>query len=240
MANTINKIIRNWTEYQIKDTTYTAGTWISIDSSNVISNTQTSAEWWNITGTLSDQTDLNNALGWKQDSLTLPSSPTQWNLVTRWADNETLVDGWAVPTGFNPASAGTTDQILTKTANWYDWGNPPENVKVFELSSTSDLTTAQDAYNWYVSWWTPIIRISGEAYNCILITQTSSVLDFWYTKPSTVTGGYWTYSLFMWVVIRFNISSWTVTSIVKNVKWIWLSNAAPASWTSMDYITIVI
>jgi thiamine pyrophosphokinase len=45
MANTINKIIRNGTEYEIKDTTYTAGTGISIDSNNVISNTQTSAEW---------------------------------------------------------------------------------------------------------------------------------------------------------------------------------------------------
>lgn len=138
MANTINKIIRNWTEYQIKDTTYTAGTWISIDSNNVISNTQTSAEWWNITGTLSDQTDLNNALAWKQDELTLPVNPTQGNLVTWWADNETLVDGWAVPTGFNPASAGTTDQILTKTANWYDWANAP--VSGIQLDPNSPIT----------------------------------------------------------------------------------------------------
>jgi hypothetical protein len=45
MANTINKIIRNGTEYEIKDTTYTAGTGISISAQNVISNTQTSAEW---------------------------------------------------------------------------------------------------------------------------------------------------------------------------------------------------
>ena len=125
MANTINKIIRNWVDYVIKDTTYTAGTGISIDSNNVISNTQTSAEWWNITGTLADQTDLSNALAWKQDDLTLPANPTQWNLVTWWANNETLVDWWAVPTGFNPASAWTTDQILTKTANGYDWANAP-------------------------------------------------------------------------------------------------------------------
>jgi len=125
MANTINKIIRNGTEYEIKDTTYTAGTGISISAQNVISNTQTSAEWWNITGTLSDQTDLNTALGNKQDNLTLPSSPTQWNLVTWWANNKTLVDGGAVPTGFNPGNAWTTDQILTKTANWYEWSNAP-------------------------------------------------------------------------------------------------------------------
>lgn len=46
----------------------TAGTGISIDN-NVISNTQTSAEWGNIQGTLSNQTDLQNALNNKQNTL---------------------------------------------------------------------------------------------------------------------------------------------------------------------------
>ena len=46
------------------DTTYTAGTGISIVN-GVISNTQTSAEWGNIQGTLSNQTDLQNALNSK-------------------------------------------------------------------------------------------------------------------------------------------------------------------------------
>lgn len=58
------------------DTTYTAGTWISIDANNVISNTQTSAEWWNITGTLSDQTDLQTALDAKQDDMVILSYGT--------------------------------------------------------------------------------------------------------------------------------------------------------------------
>lgn len=44
------------------DTTYTAGTGIEITEGNVINNTQSGAVWGNITGTLSDQTDLNNAL----------------------------------------------------------------------------------------------------------------------------------------------------------------------------------
>lgn len=35
----------------------------------------------------------------KQDALTLPATPTQWNLVTWGANNKTLVDWWAVPTG---------------------------------------------------------------------------------------------------------------------------------------------
>ena len=53
-------------------TSSNAGTGISITGSGsnvVISNTQTSAEWGNITGTLSSQTDLNTALGNKQDTI---------------------------------------------------------------------------------------------------------------------------------------------------------------------------
>lgn len=46
----------------------TAGTGISIEN-NIISNTQTSAEWGNIQGTLSNQTDLQNALNNKQNTL---------------------------------------------------------------------------------------------------------------------------------------------------------------------------
>lgn len=48
------------------DTTYTAGTGIAINN-GVISNTQTSAEWGNITGTLSSQTDLQTALNNKAE-----------------------------------------------------------------------------------------------------------------------------------------------------------------------------
>ena len=45
----------------------------------------------------------------KQDALTLPATPTQWNLVTWWADNETFVDGWAVPTVPTDVSAFVND-----------------------------------------------------------------------------------------------------------------------------------
>lgn len=54
------------------DTTYTAGTGIDI-TNGVISNTQTSANWGNITGTLSDQTDLANALNDKADTSDIPT-----------------------------------------------------------------------------------------------------------------------------------------------------------------------
>ncbi|MCQ2574565.1 MAG: phage tail protein [Alphaproteobacteria bacterium] len=57
------------------DTTYTAGTGIDI-TNNVISNTQTSAEWGNITGTLSNQTDLQAALDLKANSADLATVAT--------------------------------------------------------------------------------------------------------------------------------------------------------------------
>lgn len=44
------------------NTTYTAGTGIEITEENVINNIQSGAVWGNITGALSEQTDLNNAL----------------------------------------------------------------------------------------------------------------------------------------------------------------------------------
>lgn len=47
------------------DTTYTAGEGIFIDENNVIRNTQTSAEWGNIIGDITDQVDLKNALDTK-------------------------------------------------------------------------------------------------------------------------------------------------------------------------------
>lgn len=52
------------------DTKYIAWTWISISANNVISNTQTSAEWWNIQWDITDQTDLQDALDTKQNTLT--------------------------------------------------------------------------------------------------------------------------------------------------------------------------
>ena len=66
----------------LTDTTYTAGTWIDI-TNWVISNTQTSAERWNITWTLADQTDLNTALSGKQDNLTAQTAYTSKGSATK-------------------------------------------------------------------------------------------------------------------------------------------------------------
>lgn len=72
----------------------------------------------------SDNTALDNALDAKQDALTLPATPTSWHLVTWGADNETLADGGAVPTWFNPWWTATTGYVVTKTASGYEWQAP--------------------------------------------------------------------------------------------------------------------
>ena len=71
-----------WTDHQ-----YSAWTGINIDANWVISNTNASAEWWNITWTLSAQTDLSNALAAKMPgkvASSAPSGASEWDL---WYDS---------------------------------------------------------------------------------------------------------------------------------------------------------
>lgn len=66
-------------KFEAKQDKLTAGTGIDI-TNNVISNTQTSAEWGNIQGTLSNQTDLQTALDAKQVKATYIASTKTLNL----------------------------------------------------------------------------------------------------------------------------------------------------------------
>ena len=114
------QIAADWKTISATDTTYTAWPGISISNNNVISNTQTSAEWWNITWTLSDQTDLNTALGWKQDILTAWSNVTIENICSN--DMQ-----WPAPDGFHvPLNTEwqTVYDIWTALGGWSsDWTN---------------------------------------------------------------------------------------------------------------------
>lgn len=71
------------------DTTYTAGTGISIEN-GVISNTQTSAEWGNIEGDITDQTDLIEQLDAKQDKLTSDNAGTDIEIVNGTGGDDTV------------------------------------------------------------------------------------------------------------------------------------------------------
>lgn len=105
---------------------------------------------------------------------TAPSSPSEWTL---WYD--------------------TTNDVLKS----YDWTNWKEvgsdaadiNTKTFYLSSTSDLTTAQAAYDWWKDWKNPIIKYWEQTYlfkrkaweslrfSKVLPTATQSAFDWWVT-----------------------------------------------------------
>lgn len=66
----------------------------------------------------SDNTALGNALWAKQDSLTLPATPTSWHLVTWGADNKTLADWGAIPTFSETVVSGDSGTTYTiKVAN---------------------------------------------------------------------------------------------------------------------------
>lgn len=92
---------------QFTDTTYTAGTGIDI-TGNVISNTQTSAEWGNISGTITNQTDLKNALDGK-----MPGAPV--------VNSEGTVIGYAVT---DPLYLGANGNIVETQGN-SSFYNPP-------------------------------------------------------------------------------------------------------------------
>lgn len=96
------------------DTTYTAGTGIDI-TNGVISNTQTSAEWGNISGTISTQTDLMAELLLKRDM---------------------------TPTKLNDTEQGTSDSpyiLNTMNLGYYYVETPAGySTKYFKLTSTTN------------------------------------------------------------------------------------------------------
>lgn len=91
----------------------------------------------------SDNAALDSALGAKQDALTLPANPTSWNLVTWWTDNETLVDGWAVPVVPTNVSAFTNDSwyITSASLPWTATSSTAGTVKL--ASDTVQSESAQ-------------------------------------------------------------------------------------------------
>lgn len=93
---------------------------------------------WITSGKVSTYDGYASTISWKQDALTLPSTPTQWNLVTWWADNETFVDGWAVPTGV--PSWWTNWDVLTNV-NWTPTWQAPSGWITNDTTWTTSTVT---------------------------------------------------------------------------------------------------
>ena len=133
------------------DTTYTAGTGIDI-ANGVISNTQTSAEWGNIEGTLSEQIDLKNALDAKANSsdlatvatsgsyADLSNKPTIADGILTIQKNGTIVDTFTA----NSSDNKTVNLVIPTTAA--DVSAMPDSVKY-----GASITVAIDSSNYKVT-----------------------------------------------------------------------------------------
>lgn len=94
-----------------KQDTLTAGTGISIQD-NVISSTVNSATWGNITGTLTDQTDLKEALDAKQptgDYATTAQLPTK---VSQLTNDAGYITSAQVPAGLTVSYSSASEKLV--------------------------------------------------------------------------------------------------------------------------------
>ena len=138
------------------DTTYTAGTGISI-TNGVISNTQTSAEWGNITGTLADQTDLNTALSGKADTSSIP---------TKVSDLTNDI-GFITNTVNNLTNYYTSSNTYTKT----EVNNLIGQIDQFKIQVVQTLPVSDiDTHTIYL---VPKTGSTGDAYNEYLYINNS-------------------------------------------------------------------
>lgn len=102
MTNTLNKIMHDGDEYLLPDTTYTAGSGISIDQNNEISNTWvTSVNWstWTVT--------VNGVPSWWNN----------WDVLT----NVSWTPTWQAPSGWDVQVSTQANNILTSWTKLRAW-----------------------------------------------------------------------------------------------------------------------
>ena len=138
---------------------------------------------------------------------------------------------------FNPASAWTTGQILTKTASGYDWDDAPDssNVKAFPLSwtwsSAAVLAEAQEAYDWYNAGKTALISYGDNLFT--FASWNTSTVYFTNIKCENMTGT--STSWIVYDLITLNKTDDTITNVTFTDKW-WIISANYLS-TSANYST---
>lgn len=99
--------------------------------------------------------------------------------------------------------------------NWNTSGGGEWNTKTFYLSSTSDLTNAQAAYDWYAAGKNPIIIYNNKTY--ILSRLVSNYLYFYSAHNTTIDDN--SKSVDNVYIISLTLSSSTVTAITESTYW---------------------
>lgn len=105
-----------------------------------------------------------------------------------WATDQTIyntVYNNILP--FEPQNQWSTGQVLTKTADGYNWQNGwwgwggSGNTETFFLSSTADLTNAQAAVDYYLAGNNPLINLNGRVniLNAHYVDGSNEVLQFY-------------------------------------------------------------
>jgi len=162
MTNTLNKIMHDGDEYLLPEWFSPDNAWTTDD---VLTKTANGYEWsapstapvssvntqtWAVVldaDDISDSTTTNKFVTatdkttWsgKQDALTLPATPTQWNLVTWWANNKSLVDWWTIPTGV--PSGWNNGDVLTNVS-WTPTWSAPSGWDVVVSSQANNILTS--------------------------------------------------------------------------------------------------
>lgn len=171
----------------------------------------------------SDNAALDSALGSKQDALTLPANPTSWHLVTWWADNETLVDGWAVPTVPTNVSAFTNDAGYITSAS-LAWNATSSTAWIVKLAS--DTVQSESAQT--------VSSTSGRTYWVQFNSSNQMVVNVPWTDTQDVTSVNWN----TWAVTVNEVpSGWNNGDVLTNVSWTPTWAAPSGWWADIEYKT---
>ena len=171
---------------------------------------------------------------WRLTVSDLPSSMIQ-------AEVETYIypENWWDYVIFCVLRSATTSPYIWQCSSYqYDgwhtiggWGWGSQNSKIFELATDQDLTTAQEAYEWYLAWKYPIIKVTPAQVLCPVQMELPWELYFvwaWYWYSNSIAG--WDSDYYaQWY--KFTITNGTVTAVSDYRYHPWISFLA----TNVNY-----
>lgn len=208
----IKKVYKNWTAYDV------------LNSDTVVDAVIPSQSWNSWKFLTTDGSDVSWA--------TVDALPSQTSQSGKFLTTDGTTASWANVDAL-PTQTGQSWKFLTTNWTTASWDNVEEWItKIFTLSSTSDLTTAQAALDRYNNWWNPIIKLNALLFNLHYISSTWAYFGRVYWTWDWVT------TLISVGTIVFTISSWSVTAIEnKNNN---INKSATAPTVNDGTITLVI